>query len=296
MAEVAFAWTRSCLLQVVWGISSGQGVQGQDRPQYSRPLFGVLFPLPSANERPSYPFDYGRICAEHLLILLLGLAYATVAPLLLIFVLFYFVLAFVTWRHQLLYVYQPSRNRAVELAESGGMMWPTMFRCCVAALLIGQITLEGILSLKGGYVQAAVLLPLPFVTVWLACRLESTRTLPAVGVPLEDALAAGVADGGSPLLTHTQATCGADPEALAQSYVTPWLRRGDLRLAKRWRRVLREYLRKHPPTTPLQDSVSAIALTPNLRRRMRGEVRARTTEYGSMSLNLSTRYARASVV
>lgn len=307
------ASARSCLLRCIWGIRPNRGVDTAGRPAgalYTRPLFGTLFPLPSAEDRPAYTFDHGRILAEHLLVLLLGFSYATVSPLLLLFVVFHFVVSYVLWRYQLLFVYQPTRNRTSLLGESGGMLWPTLFRCVVAALLIGQIALEGIMSLKGGYTQAASLLALPFATVYYAWQMESTHMPPATRTPIEDAFDASTADGAHPLLPSpaapspgnddsidatTLAAVGrsADPEVLAENYVAPHLRKGDVRLGRRWRRVLLAYTRAHPPTTPLQDRVAVTAMSPAVRLRARTGAKV-STEYGSMSLN--TGFVRAAVL
>ena len=306
------ASARSCLLRCIWGIRSNHRVDSagqQTGALYMRPLFGTLFPLPSAEDRPAYTFDHGRVLAEHLLVLLLGFSYATVSPLLLLFVVFHFFVSYVLWRYQLLFVYQPTRNRTSLLGESGGMLWPTLFRCAVAALLIGQTALEGIMSLKGGYTQAATLLALPFATVYAAWQMESTHMPPAARTPIEDAFAASASDGAHPLLPSpavpspghdesvdaaTLAAVGrsADPEVLSEQYVAPHLRKGDVRLGRRWRRVLRAYTRAHPPTTPLQGDVAVTAMSPAVRLRARTGVGS--TEYGSMSLN--TGFVRAAVL
>lgn len=70
-----------------------------------------------------YPFP--------LLVLLLGLSYAVLAPLVLLFMTLYFLLAYPVWLHQLLYVYQPSSHTGASQVMSLSLhaqIWKTSLK------------------------------------------------------------------------------------------------------------------------------------------------------------------------
>eukprot|EP00937_MAST-01D_sp_MAST-1D-sp2_P000136 g136.t1 len=308
VVEAALAGVRTLLLRLCWGISPSALAAGGG-PRYSRPVLGLVA-MPAPGARPQYAFDHGRVLADQLFVLLLGVAYAAIAPLLLPLAAAYFALTYVTWRHQLLVVYQPPRNSAPELAESGGMLWPTIFRCVVAALVVGDLTLLGIMVLKGGYTQSVALMLLLLGTAWTAWCMEQEHGAAGRHVPFEDVVAAhaAAATDRRPLLREAGsaggagagtrgATVAADGAAAAAElaaaagcYVAPYLRPGDVQLGAEWRAVLRQYLRMHPPATPLQDGVMARALSLNSSRSspsQHREQRASSTHYGTAPLSLS---------
>jgi hypothetical protein len=59
---------------------------------------------------------------------------------------------------QLMYVYIPAY-------ESGGKLWPLVYKYMCAGLFIFQLTVIGIIALKYGYIQTPLLVPLPFITI-----------------------------------------------------------------------------------------------------------------------------------
>ena len=63
---------------------------------------------------------YGKELGIFLLIALMGICYAVTAPLILVFTAVYFALAFVVYKHHLIYVY-------ARAYESGGIFWPLLF-------------------------------------------------------------------------------------------------------------------------------------------------------------------------
>ena len=90
------------------------------------------------------------------LVFLLGLVYAPLAPLLTYFAGLYFLVAEVIHRRQALYVYDP-------FMESKALFWPKLYDFMLAACIIAQLTLLGVLSLKESP-AAAVILPLTIAT------------------------------------------------------------------------------------------------------------------------------------
>jgi hypothetical protein len=92
--------------------------------------------------------DYGIIFPPQTLIFCIGIVYSTIAPLILPFVTFYFIMHYFVYRHQFLYVYQ-------QPVETGGVAFPTAVKQVYTGMFISQITLFGLFLMK----QAAMTKP-----------------------------------------------------------------------------------------------------------------------------------------
>ncbi|RRT60658.1 hypothetical protein B296_00025738, partial [Ensete ventricosum] len=115
---------------------------------------------------------------------LLGLVYAAVTPILLPFILVFFGLAYVVFRHQvsnckiIINVYNQEY-------ESAAAFWPDVNRRIVTALIISQLLLLGLLSTKHAAISTPLLIPLPVLTIWFH-RFCKNRYEPAfVKYPLQ---------------------------------------------------------------------------------------------------------------
>ncbi|KAH0863075.1 hypothetical protein HID58_080286 [Brassica napus] len=101
---------------------------------------------------------------------LLGLVYAAVSPILLPFIILFFALAYVVYRHQVINVYN-------QKYESAGKFWPDVHRRVVTALIVSQLLLMGLLSTKGAHKSTPLLLVLPVLTIGFhihcKCRYQS---------------------------------------------------------------------------------------------------------------------------
>ncbi|XP_050368491.1 calcium permeable stress-gated cation channel 1-like isoform X3 [Argentina anserina] len=93
-----------------------------------------------------------------LLYILLGLVYSTMTPILLPFILVFFCLAYLVFRHQIINVYNQEY-------ESAAAFWPDVHGRIVSALIISQLLLLGLLSTKGAKLSTPFLLPLPVLTI-----------------------------------------------------------------------------------------------------------------------------------
>ncbi|XP_042433980.1 CSC1-like protein At1g32090 isoform X1 [Zingiber officinale] len=112
---------------------------------------------------------------------LLGLVYAVVTPVLLPFILVFFALAFLVYRHQIINVYNQEY-------ESAGAFWPFVHGRIVVSLLIAQLTLIGLLSTKKAANSTPLLAVLPVFTIWFH-RYCKSRFEPAFRkYPLEEAM------------------------------------------------------------------------------------------------------------
>ena len=152
---------------------------------------------------PLQPLPYGTQVPNALLVVLLGVAYAPIAPVLLPFAALFFLLGAAVWRYQVLFVYQRQY-------ESNGAWFPHIANRILACLTLSHATLAAVMALK---LAAAVplpgrhhlspalwagpaLLPLP-VTVALFARHYRRRFAPIFKrVPLTSAAEMGDAEDG----------------------------------------------------------------------------------------------------
>ncbi|KAA8520130.1 hypothetical protein F0562_014386 [Nyssa sinensis] len=112
---------------------------------------------------------------------LLGLVYAVVTPVLVPFIIIFFALAYVVFRHQIINVYNQEY-------ESAAAFWPDVHGRVIAALVISQLLLMGLLSTKEAAQSTPFLIALPVLTIWFH-RFCKGRYEPAfVRYPLQEAM------------------------------------------------------------------------------------------------------------
>ncbi|XP_024951413.1 CSC1-like protein At3g21620 isoform X1 [Citrus sinensis] len=112
---------------------------------------------------------------------LLGLVYAVVTPFLLPFIIVFFALAFVVYRHQIINVYNQEY-------ESAAAFWPDVHGRIITALVVSQLLLMGLLSTKEAAQSTPLLITLPILTIWFH-RFCKGRYEPAfVRYPLQEAM------------------------------------------------------------------------------------------------------------
>ncbi|KAJ4981521.1 hypothetical protein NE237_032358 [Protea cynaroides] len=112
---------------------------------------------------------------------LLGLVYAVVTPFLLPFIIIFFGLAYVVFRHQIINVYNQEY-------ESSAAFWPDVHGRIITALIVSQLLLMGLLSTKGAAQSTPLLIALPVLTIWFN-RFCKGRYEPAFVIyPLQEAM------------------------------------------------------------------------------------------------------------
>ncbi|KAK8708156.1 hypothetical protein V6N13_059201 [Hibiscus sabdariffa] len=112
---------------------------------------------------------------------LLGMVYATMTPVLLPFIVVFFGLAYVVFRHQIINVYNQEY-------ESAAAFWPDVHGRIIIALLISHVALIGLLSTKHLAQSAPLLIALAVLTIWFY-RFCKARYEPAfVRYPLQEAM------------------------------------------------------------------------------------------------------------
>ncbi|KAI7757545.1 hypothetical protein M8C21_032784 [Ambrosia artemisiifolia] len=121
-------------------------------------FMGRIF-LTKADEKfevPSLP--YSSEIPSILLFGLLGITYFFLSPLILPFLLVYYCLAYIIYRHQLLNVYSPK-------FETGGTFWPIVHNSMVFSLILMHLIAVGIFGLKKLPLASSLTIPLPIITL-----------------------------------------------------------------------------------------------------------------------------------
>ncbi|VAH18876.1 CSC1-like protein At4g02900 [Triticum dicoccoides] len=125
--------------------------------------------------------DFGTTEPRIQLYFLLGLVYAVVTPILLPFIIVFFSLAYLVFRHQIINVYN-------QQYESGALFWPDVQTRLIAALIVSQILLLGLLSTQEAEKSTVALLPLPVLTIWFHYVCKGRFEPAYVKFPLQEAM------------------------------------------------------------------------------------------------------------
>ncbi|XP_030972738.1 calcium permeable stress-gated cation channel 1-like isoform X2 [Quercus lobata] len=90
---------------------------------------------------------------------LLGLVHATMTPIILPFIIIFFSLAYIVFRHQIINVYNQEY-------ENAAAFWPDVHGRVITSLVISQVLLMGLLSTKQATQSTPTLIALPVLTIW----------------------------------------------------------------------------------------------------------------------------------
>ncbi|KAA8526532.1 hypothetical protein F0562_008265 [Nyssa sinensis] len=112
---------------------------------------------------------------------LLGLVYAVVTPILLPFIIIFFGLAYVVYRHQIINVYNQEY-------ESAAAFWPDVHGRIIAALVVSQLLLMGLLGTKAAAQSTPLLIALPVLTIWFHMFCKGRYEPAFVRYPLQEAM------------------------------------------------------------------------------------------------------------
>ncbi|KAF9613792.1 hypothetical protein IFM89_011516 [Coptis chinensis] len=103
-------------------------------------------------------FPYHTEVTKLLLFGLLGLTCSILAPLILPFLLLYFLLGYIVYRNQFLNVY-------ITKYESGGQFWPIVHNTTIFSLVLAQIIALGVFGVKHSPVASGFTIPLVLLTL-----------------------------------------------------------------------------------------------------------------------------------
>ena len=92
-------------------------------------------------------FPFHKILAQDMLVVVISVVFAVVAPLVLLPCGLFCLFSRITWTHHHLYIYE-------SVFETGGQFWPKIFRRFIFGLIISQATITGQLILKEARVEA----------------------------------------------------------------------------------------------------------------------------------------------
>ncbi|KAF8939977.1 hypothetical protein EDD21DRAFT_400195 [Dissophora ornata] len=112
-------------------------------------------------------FDFPLFFSVHMFLLTVALLYSVVAPLVLFFAAVYFSLASLTYKYQLMYVFRTK-------IETGGRLFRVVYNRLLAALVLFQVIMIGILNLKSAHTHSLAILPLPILTILFKLFLART--------------------------------------------------------------------------------------------------------------------------
>ncbi|XP_010255871.1 PREDICTED: CSC1-like protein At4g02900 [Nelumbo nucifera] len=112
---------------------------------------------------------------------LLGLVYSVVAPILLPFIVVFFGLAYLVFRHQIINVYD-------QKYESAAAFWPDVHWRLIIGMIISQLLLMGLLSTKDAELSTPLLVVLPILTIWFHRICKNRFESAFVKFPLQDAM------------------------------------------------------------------------------------------------------------
>ena len=154
------------------------------RNQTLRTLRSVVMGLRSIDD-PGW-FAFHKILAQDLLVVVIAVVFAVVAPLVLFPCALFCLFSRIMWTHHHLYVYE-------SVFESGGQFWPKIFRRFIFGLIIAQMTITGQFILKEARHEAYATIALMFMT-YLFLRSTRARYDPTSStLPLEVATVMDIA-------------------------------------------------------------------------------------------------------
>ncbi|KAF8559485.1 DUF221-domain-containing protein [Imleria badia] len=120
-------------------------------------LFWTRTPRDFAELNAPPMINYGIVYPQAILIFVITILYSVVQPLIVIFGAIYFGVAYIVYKYKLLFVfYKPY--------ESQGQAWPLTFARLIWGIIIFQIFMIGILTLRQCYIMSSLLVPLVLAT------------------------------------------------------------------------------------------------------------------------------------
>jgi len=125
---------------------------------------GAKTPRDHAKLEEAPLFHYGFFLPMPIMIFILCLVYSILEPKILIFGLLYFIIGYLVYKYQLLYSMEHPHH-------STGQAWMMIIRRLVVGLVVFQLTMSGMLSLRKAFQLSAAILPLVFTMVFVFYRL-----------------------------------------------------------------------------------------------------------------------------
>ncbi|GAA6059229.1 hypothetical protein JCM10212_006622 [Sporobolomyces blumeae] len=130
-------------------------------------LFLTRTPRDHAELNAPSMVNLGVVYPQALLIWTLGLTYSVIMPVILPFTTVYFGLAYLVYKYRFLFVYYRPY-------ESRGQAWPIAFNRVGLALVIFQVFMLGLFTVRKAFLLSALMVPLSLSTLYTLYYLSST--------------------------------------------------------------------------------------------------------------------------
>jgi hypothetical protein len=137
---------------------------------------GVIAGMRAIDDPGWFPFH--KILAQDMLVVVISVVFAVVAPLVLLPCALFCLFSRIMWTHHHLYVYE-------SVFESGGQFWPKIFRRFVFGLIIAQMTITGQFILKEARHEAYATIALMFMTYFFLRHARARYDPTSSTLPLE---------------------------------------------------------------------------------------------------------------
>ena len=123
-------------------------------------------------------FPYHKILAQDMLVLVISVVFAVIAPIVLLPCALFCLFSRIMWTHHHLYVFE-------SVFESGGQFFPKIFRRFMFGLIIAQMTITGQFILKEARHEAYATIALMFITYIFLRSTRSKYDAPSSTLSLE---------------------------------------------------------------------------------------------------------------
>lgn len=112
-------------------------------------------------------FSYGTVVVNDTMMMLLGLTFCCICPLIAPAALVYFCTTFIVQKYNLIYVFQQSY-------QTGGLAWRNIHNQIMTGLFLFQLVMICLLALKKSIAAPIIIIPLPFITLYYIMLVRST--------------------------------------------------------------------------------------------------------------------------
>lgn len=136
----------------------------------------VLFGMRAIDDPGWFPFH--KILAQDMLVVVISVVFAVVAPIVLLPCALYCLFSRIMWTHHHLYIYE-------SVFESGGQFWPKIFRRFIFGLIIAQMTITGQFIVKEARHEAYATIALMFISYLFLRSTRARYDPPSSTLPLE---------------------------------------------------------------------------------------------------------------
>ena len=109
------------------------------------------------------------------------LVYAVIAPLTVFIQAFCFLLMFVGYRHQFIYIYPA-------FPDSGGKCWTNFIKILMTCMLIAECTIVGLMGLKKAVIATLMMIPLIVITILFNAYVRQQHFRVAENLPSRECL------------------------------------------------------------------------------------------------------------